>query len=145
MPSHTHTSSSFVQPQPQHHHGQHVHGHNHAAHQRHILVEVLLFVDQHFGEENARIRKVAVHQRRRVRTHQIRPIHAVCRVDDAMKGGPKVADVPHPAEQRRDVDQTRTEAKHREQNSQNRTDENGQLKNSEQVVCVSCAVPEYFW
>lgn len=112
-----------------------MHGNRHAAHQNDVVVEILLLIDQHLRQKDARILEMTVHHRCLIRTQQIRSIHAVHRVNDAMESGPKVADVPHPAQQWRDVDQARTEAEHGKQHGQNRSNEDGQLY--EYLICIT--------
>lgn len=61
-------------------------------------------------------------------TVQIGSIHAINGGDDSMETGSEVADVPHPTKHWRYVSQSRTESEHREQYSQNRSNEYGNLQ-----------------
>lgn len=71
---------------------------------------------------------MAIGEGGRVRTHQIRSIHAVHRVDDTVKGGTEIADVPHPAEHWCDVNVARAKAEYGKENGQYGANENGNLK-----------------
>lgn len=119
---------SLVQSQPQHDHGQYVHRNDDAAHQHQVVGEIGLVVDHHVREEDAWILEVAVVQRRRFRTLEIAAIHSVHRVENAVKCGPKITEVPHPAKDGRDVHVARAETEHREDDGQNGTGEDGQLQ-----------------
>lgn len=129
---------SLVQAQPQRHCGQHVHCNNHSAHQHHVVGQIGLVVDQHFSEEDARILKVTVEQRRRVWTLQVGSVHAVHGVQRTMEGRSKVANVPHPAEHRSDVHIPCAEAEHGEQNGKDGTDEDSDLVGCDKTCIYIC-------
>lgn len=98
------------------------------AHEYDVVYQICLVGDQHIIEENLRVLEVTVRQHSRLRTLEVRSVHAVNSVDDAVKCRTEIADVPHPAQHRSDVDVARTEAEYREHHCQNRPNEYGQLK-----------------
>lgn len=84
------------------------------AHEHDVVYQICLVRDQHIIEENLRVLEVTVRQHSGFRTLEVRSVHAVNGVDDAVKSCPEVADVPHPAQHWSNVDVTRTEAEYRE-------------------------------
>lgn len=104
-----------------------MHCQDNASHQHNIIGQIGLVVDQHFGEEYARVLEVAVEQWRRIRTLQIGSVHAVNGVQRSMECRSEVADVPHPAEHRSDVHVSRAESKYGEEDCQDGSNEHSEL------------------
>lgn len=71
---------------------------------------------------------MAVHQWRRVWTQKIGPVHTVDGVQRTVESRSEVADVPHPAEYRSDVDVSSAESENGEENGQDGSDENSKLE-----------------
>lgn len=89
-------------------------------------------LDVHVLLEQHRVLKVTVN--RSLRAVQILAVHSVRGVQDAVERRPEVADVPHPLEDGRNVRVACAEAKHREQDRQDGTDEDGELELEKEII-----------
>lgn len=113
FPSGRSFNSSFVQFEPKCDYGQYMHCHNNSTHQVNIIIGIE-FIDANFFQKCGRFSEVTVAHGRIVRTIQIWSIHTINGIDDTMKTGTEIANVPHPTEYRCYVLISRTKSKHRE-------------------------------